>query len=136
MDVNITIKTKQFDENGQVDVIEINAKGTVYEKNNDTYIVYKEKEENLEVTNTIKISSDEVSIKKFGSTNSNMVFKKGKTDLIKYQTTHGIFIIENITNELSIKKESDSFTLININYNIKIMDLFKGRNEISIEIKK
>lgn len=136
MNVEIKINTKQYDDNGKQDSISMKAIGTMYEKNNDIYIVYKEKEEGQETTSTIKISKDEVNIKKFGNINSTMSFKNGKTDLVRYKTVQGLFIIENTTNDLIIDTSSDKLIKIGIDYNIKIMDLFKGRNKISIDIKK
>lgn len=135
MNVKINIETVQYDENKNKDLMSINAEGTMYEKNNDTYIVYKEKEDGLEITNTIKVSKDEITIKKFGSTNSTMKFKKGETDLVKYRTVHGLFIIENSTKELQISIDKDNIK-IKIEYNIKVMDLFNGTNEITINIRK
>lgn len=135
MNVKINIDTIQYDENGNKDVISVEAEGTLYEKNNDIYIIYKEKEEELEVTNTVKVSKDEISIKKFGSTNSTMKFKTGETDLVKYRTSHGLFIIENTTKDLKIDINQDNIK-IKIEYNIKVMDLFSGRNEITINVRK
>lgn len=135
MNVKISIKTKQYDENGNKDTINVIAEGTMYEKGIDTYIVYKEKEGELEVTNTIKISKDEVIIKKFGSTNSTMKFKKGECDVVKYRTLQGLFLIENNTKDLIINMDNGNIK-IRIDYDIKIMDLFKGRNEITIDVIK
>lgn len=135
MNVNINIETKQYDENKNTDVISTKVQGTMYEKNDTIYIVYKEKEGNLETTNTIKVSKDEISIKKFGSINSTMKFKVGETDKVRYKTQQGLFIIENTTKKLEININADLID-IQIDYNIKIMELFEGRNIISIKVLK
>ncbi|WP_264319140.1 DUF1934 domain-containing protein [Paraclostridium bifermentans] len=56
IDVNISMHTKQYDNLGNEDLIEVTSKGSMYEKNNDIYIVYKEEleEGSLHVTTTIK----------------------------------------------------------------------------------
>lgn len=135
LNVSINIQTKQYDENKNIDVININQKGTMYEKNGNIYIVYKEKEGELETTNTIKINQDEISIKKFGSINSTMRFKVGETDKVRYKTLQGLFIIENTTKKLNVDIKSDTID-IEIDYNIKIMELFEGRNVITIKVLK
>lgn len=138
MNAKINIVTKQYDEKGNTDTIRLNTVGDIYYKNNDIYVVYKEEEDGNKTTNTIKISENEVSIKKFGNTNSNMSFKKNEVNETKYRTPQGLFIIETKTKELKIDKNEEKFIKLDIDYNIKIMDLFKGRNKINIlvEIKE
>ena len=135
MESNIKIVTKQYDENNNVDTIEIEENAKVYDKNGYTYVVYKEVENGNSVTNTIKISQDEVSIKKFGSINSTMIFKKGYTDYIDYKTAYGLFKMNVYTTELSINKINKIYIDICIKYDMEIQNLFKGKNEISISIE-
>ena len=134
MEAKLNILTKQYDEFGNVDTIEANTKGKIFEKNNDIYVVYEESEEGQKVTTTLKISEDEVSIKKFGNINSLMVFKENHKHLTKYRTHQGLFIIETETNKLIIDKTEKNYIKLNIEYNINILDLFKGKNEINILI--
>lgn len=135
MDVKVNIRTKQYDNNGYVDIINLDTVANLYNKNNDIYIVYKEEIEGLKTTTTIKISDDEVSIKKFGNTNSNMILKEGYTHTNQYRTPQGIFVIETKTNKLDINKDINNSIKVNIEYDINIMDLFKGKNEIDINIQ-
>ncbi|HSQ88495.1 DUF1934 domain-containing protein [Romboutsia sp.] len=138
MNAKVNIVTKQYDENGKLDIIKLNTTADVYYKNNDIYVVYKEEEEGNKTTSTIKISENEVSIKRFGNTNSNMSFKKDNIDEIKYRTPQGLFIIETKTTKLKIDKNEEKCIKLDIDYDIKIMDLFKGKNKINIlvEIKE
>ena len=135
MEAKLNILTTQYDEVGSVDTIEVNTVGKLFEKNKDIYIVYDESEEGQKVKTTIKISDDEVSIKKFGNINSLMVFKEEYKHLTKYRTNQGLFIIETETNKLIIDKSENNYIQLNIEYNINILDLFKGKNEISILIE-
>lgn len=135
MDVKVNILTKQYDNNGYVDTINLDTVANLYNKNNDIYIVYKEEVEGLKTTTTIKISDDEVSIKKFGNTNSNIILKEGYTHTNHYRTPQGIFVIETKTNKLDINKDINNSIKLNIEYDIDIMDLFKGKNEIDINIQ-
>lgn len=138
MNAKLSIITKQYDEKGYVDTIKVNANADVYNKNNYTFVVYKEEEEGIKVTTTIKISEDEVSIKKFGNTNSVMILKKENNHISRYRTPQGLFIIETNTKKLNIDKSRENCIKINVEYDIKIMDLFQGRNviEITVETKK
>ena len=66
MNVKINISTIQYDEHSKIDTININTVGTLHEKNGDTYLMYKEKNEDVEVTTSIKISKELIAIKRFG----------------------------------------------------------------------
>ena len=135
MKANVNIITKQYDENSNVDTIKLNVVGETYNKNNDIYVVYKQTEEGHTTTSTIKICEEEVSIKQFGASNSTMIFKEGSSNITKYRTPQGMLIIETDTKKLIIDKSEENSIKININYDIKIMDMFQGRNEISILIE-
>ena len=135
MKVNVNIITKQYDENSNVDTIKLNVVGETYNKNNDIYVVYKQTEEGHTTTSTIKICEEEVSIKQFGASNSTMIFKEGSSNITRYRTPQGMLIIETDTKKLIIDKSEENRIKININYDIKIMDMFQGRNEISILIE-
>jgi uncharacterized beta-barrel protein YwiB (DUF1934 family) len=64
-----------------------------------------------------------------------MIFKEGSSNITKYRTPQGMLIIETDTKKLIIDKSEENRIKININYDIKIMDMFQGRNEISILIE-
>lgn len=132
MCVKINIKTTQYDNNGNKDIIKISSTGKLYEKNGEIYILYKEEETGI--SNTIKVSDNQVSIKRFGNINSNMVFKNGEKNITKYRMQQGIFLIETYTNNLHINIYKNKSMKIYIDYNIKIKDIFEGRNEVDIEI--
>lgn len=133
MDVNVSIKTTQYDNDGNRDFMDIKYLGKMYYKNNDTYIVYKEKEN--DITNTIKISGNQINIKRFGDSSSNMELEKGKKNITRYRIPQGVFLIETYTNDLNINLIDDKRMSINIDYNIKIGDMFEGRNKIEIYIE-
>jgi len=135
LEAKLKILTKQYDEFGNIDTIEVNNIGKIFEKNKDIYVVYEESEEGQKVTTTLKISDEEVSIKKFGNVNSLMVFKENHKYLTKYKTNQGLFAIETQTSKLIVDKSEKNYIKLNIEYNINILDLFKGRNEINILIE-
>ncbi|WP_286317155.1 DUF1934 domain-containing protein [Romboutsia ilealis] len=135
MEAKLKITTKQYDELEIVDTIEVNSIGKIFEKNKDIYVVYEETEEGQKITTTIKISDEEVSIKRFGNVNSLMVFKEKHKHLTKYKTNQGVFMIETETIKLIVDKSKKDYIKLNIEYNINISDLFNGKNEISMLIE-
>ncbi|CEQ16253.1 DUF1934 domain-containing protein [Paraclostridium sordellii] len=137
IDVNISMITKQYDNLGNEDIIEVLSNGKLYEKNDGIYVIYKEElEKNSDhVTTTIKISEKEILIKRFGLVNSNMKFILDKETTTLYKTPQGIFNIKINTNKLDIK-ETDKDIEIEIDYNMEILGLFKGVNIIKIKIEK
>lgn len=135
MEAKLKILTKQYDEVGTIDTIEVDTIGKIFEKNKDIYVVYEEIEEEQKITTTVRISDDEVSIKRFGNVNSLMIFKENHKNLTKYKTNQGLFVIETETNKLTIDKSKNNYIKLNIEYNINILDLFKGKNEINILIE-
>ena len=132
MEVKVNIHTIQYNEYGERNDIETKATGTLYNKNDHTYVIYKEKEDGVETTTSIKIEKDKVTIKRFGEINSTMIFKENQTINSNYATPQGMFVVETKTTKLDINME-ESIT-INVDYNIEIMDMFKGRNIIKIDI--
>ncbi len=134
MDININIETTQFNELGEKNIIKTNSNGTLYQKKDHKYIIYKEVEDGEETTTSVKIEADMVTIRRFGALNSTLRFKVGHVDISNYLTPQGAFVIENHTKELDIFEGED--ILIHIDYDIKIMDMFTGRNIINIEIKQ
>ena len=129
MEVKVNIHTIQYNEYGEKNDIKVEATGTLYEKNDNTYVVYKEKENDVETTTSIKIT-----IKRFGEINSTMTFRENQTINSNYTTPQGMFVVETKTTKLNINIEED--IIINVDYNIEIMDMFKGRNVIKIYIGK
>ncbi len=134
MKCRIKINTKQYDENGKSDKIETIHSGEFYNKNNEIYVVYKEKQEDKNITNTIKINEDMLSMIKYGSTTSTMIFKDNSKTTTKYKTSYGMFLIDILTNKLEIEKKENHIKVF-IEYNIDIKDLFTGKNEVSISIE-
>lgn len=132
MEVKINIHTIQYNEYGERNDIEVKATGTLYEKKDNTYVVYKEKEDGKETTTSIKIESDKVTIKRFGEINSTMVFKLNQTINSNYATPQGMFVVETKTTKLNIQNKED--IIIDIDYNIEITEMFRGRNIIKINI--
>lgn len=134
LEVKINIHTIQYNEYGERNDIKLNTTGTLYEKKDNTYVIYKEKEDGKETTTSIKIESDKVTIKRFGEINSTMIFKANQTINSNYATSQGMFVVETKTTKLNIEDKEN--IIIDVDYNIEIKDMFRGRNIIKINIYK
>ncbi len=134
MEVKVNIHTIQYNEYGEKNEIKVNATGTLYEKNDNTYVVYKEKENDIETTTSIKIENQRVTIKRFGEINSTMIFRENQTINSNYATPQGMFIVETKTNKLNINM-GENINIV-VDYTIEIKDMFRGRNKIKICICK
>lgn len=135
MSNKIIIKTKQYDVDGNMDTIELKAYGQIIEKNGSIYIKYNQKEEDMEVKNTIKISEDCIKVIKSGSVNSTMTFTKGNKHTNKYATPQGIFLIDTKVNDFKISNGEKKLE-VHLDYMIEIQNMFAGRNKIIIKVEK
>lgn len=135
MSNKIIIKTKQYDVDGNMDTIELKAYGQIIEKKGSIYIKYNQKEEDMEVKNTIKISEDCIKVIKFGSVNSTMTFTKGNKHTNKYATPQGIFLIDTKVNDFKISNGEKKLE-VHLDYMIEIQNMFAGRNKMIIKVEK
>lgn len=135
MSNKIIIKTKQYDADGNMDTIELKAYGQIIEKNGSIYIKYNQKEEDMEVKNTIKISEDCIKVIKTGSVNSTMTFTKGNKHTNKYVTPQGMFLIDTKVNDFKISNGEKKLE-VHLDYMIEIQEMFAGRNKMIIKVEK
>ena len=135
MSNKIIIKTKQYDVDGNMDTIELKAYGQIIEKNGSIYIKYNQKEEDMEVKNTIKISEDCIKVIKTGSVNSTMTFTKGNKHTNKYATPQGMFLIDTKVNDFKISNGEKKLE-VHLDYMIEIQEMFAGRNKMIIKVEK
>ena len=135
MSNKIIIKTKQYDVDGNMDTIELKAYGQIIEKKGSIYIKYNQKEEDMEVKNTIKISEDCIKVIKSGSVNSTMTFTKGNKHTNKYATPQGMFLIDTKVNDFKISNGEKKLE-VHLDYMIGIQNMFAGRNKMIIKVEK
>ena len=64
-----------------------------------------------------------------------MVFEKDKTHTTKYRTPYGLFNIETYTRYLSMTVDDSKPIKIDLDYDIKVNDIFSGRNKIVINVE-
>lgn len=123
---------------GEMNEIEMVTEGKRYEKNGATYLVYEETSlSGMEgSTTTLKIEGEErVSMKRFGSASSLMVFEKGKRHSTDYQTPFGNFRMEIKTTELKVDVAPGRRQgAIQIAYEMHIVGLAETSNELNLTL--
>lgn len=134
----ISIKGKTKQEDGPEDTVELITQGEMYKKSSSDYIIYNETEvSGLEgTTTTLKIDDGKVSIIRLGSTNSHMIFEKGRKNYNKYSTPYGDMSMMVYTEAINVDYNSEnSPTNIFVDYNIEIQGLLSSKNTLNIEVK-
>ena len=120
-----------------MDTIEVVSYGKLFRKNGKIYLTYNEKVENAEISNTVKISEKdgEVMIKKTGAVNSTMklVYNQKHTD--RYNLPMGAFLIDTYVRSMEIKEIEENSMDVFIDYDLEIVNIFKGRNKLKIEVR-
>lgn len=132
----IRIKGTQKDKSGEENQIELTTEGTIYDKGDNTYIVYEESEiSGMEgTTTTLKIEKDsKISMKRFGTNESSMIFEKGKRSNSIYHTSFGDFEMKIFTNKVDICLTEDKRSgKIDIGYDLVITGMVESTNQLNI----
>ncbi len=121
---------------GEEEKIELMTPGKFYKKGEAYFVVYEETEiSGMEgTTTTLKIESDQLRIIRFGTTSSNLIFKKGIKHSSMYKTVYGIFevIVEPSSIDIDVDENGGK---IEIDYNLRAGGMAQSTNSMCIEIK-
>lgn len=100
----ISVVSKQSDSEDDGDVIEVVTPGQFYKEDNCYYAIYEETEISgmKGTTTTLKIDEERFTLKRTGTTNTEMKFKKYERDLTLYNTPHGALDLTVDTKELKM----------------------------------
>lgn len=125
---------KSFD--GEENTIELVTEGKLYQKENALYLVYEESEiSGLEgCTTTLKVSKDRVSMRRFGTAHSEIIFEKGRRFSTNYHTPYGDFRMEILTKEMETNISDTNKGDITIEYNISLQGMIESKNRLNIRI--
>jgi len=134
IDIKSTIK--QID--GDVQTIEMVTEGEIYEKNNSIFLIYHESEvSGMEGSKTmLKISSDSITMTRFGSTNSKIDFDVNHPMESMYRTPYGDFEMKVNTELLEHKIDMDKLSgYIKVDYLLVLEHLSSSENHLEINIR-
>ena len=151
--VSLKIKSSQYSENlapsGEAfkreleleDTVEILTEGTMYSKDNATYITYEESvEAGLEDIRTmLKLTDSSLRIRRYGKDeddNSDMILQQGVLNITRYKIPQLASIdLEVYTNKLSGEINEEGYGSIEVDYKIKFDQYFSRRNLLEIEVQ-
>lgn len=134
-DVMITVDSRQEHPDQDAEVLNFMTEGTFYKKEGSYYISYSESPvTGLDgTTTTMKIASDSVTLIRFGSVSSLMVFEKGRRHTSGFNTEYGVIEVGvtarkldvdindlgghfNVEYILEVNNQITSFTTLNVRF--------------------
>ena len=134
---NIMLKIvgKQKSKNEE-EVIELITEGKYHKKGDTTYLVYKESELSgiVGCTTTLKITNENIKMKRFGPSTSEIEFEKGKRFNTYYNTPYGNVAMEILTRKIQNELKDDLTGSLAIEYDISLQGLVEGSNKLNIQI--
>ncbi len=152
--VNLRITSTQYIENlkpsGEAfrreleleDTMEILTEGTVYSRNNATYITYEEAEAlgTEDVRTLVKLEDGSIRIRKYARNEEDegmdMTLKPGILNITRYQIPMMPSInLEVYTNKLEDNLDEDGYGKVSVDYKIRFDKFFSRRNILEIEVK-
>ena len=152
--VNLRITSSQYIENlkpsGEAfrreleleDTMEILTEGTVYSKNNATYITYEEAEAlgTEDVRTLVKLEDGSIRIRKYARDEEDegmdMTLKPGILNITRYQIPMMPSVnLEVYTNKLEDNLDEDGYGKVSVDYKIRFDKFFSRRNILEIEVK-
>ena len=151
--VNLRITSTQYIENlkpsGEAfrreleleDSMEILTEGTVYSRNNATYITYEESEAagSEDVRTLFKLEDGSIRIRKYGRDDDDegmdMMLRPGILNITRYQIPMMASVnLEVYTNKLEDNLDEEGYGTVSVDYRIKFDKFFSRRNILEIEV--
>jgi uncharacterized beta-barrel protein YwiB (DUF1934 family) len=151
--VNLKITSTQYIENlkpsGEAfrreleleDSMEILTEGTVYSRNNATYITYEEAEAlgTEDIRTLFKLEDGSIRIRKYARDEEDegmdMTLKPGILNITRYQIPMMPSVnLEVYTNKLEENLDDEGYGKISVDYKIKFDKFFSRRNILEIEV--
>jgi uncharacterized beta-barrel protein YwiB (DUF1934 family) len=152
--VNLRITSTQYIENlkpsGEAfrreleleDTMEILTEGTMYSRNNATYITYEEAEAlgTEDVRTLVKLEEGSIRIRKYARDEEDegmdMTLKPGILNITRYQIPMMPSVnLEVYTNKLEDNLDEDGYGKVSVDYKIRFDKFFSRRNILEIEVK-
>ena len=152
--VNLKIRSTQYIENlkpsGEAfrreleleDSMEILTEGTMYSRNNATYIAYEEAEAlGMEDIRTLfKLEDGSIRIRKYGKDDDDegmdMTLTPGILNITRYQIPMMSSVnLEVYSNKLENDLDDEGYGTVSVDYRIRFDKFFSRRNILEIEVK-
>jgi len=136
--IRIKLVTEIRDGAGRKELLTIEEEGTLYSKEDATFLAYKEMMENVgQISNIIKIKGDEVSIMRSGGVSMRQTYRKGATTSGSYQSPYGMMEMVAKTENIDFTNRTDSRKAkLILSYQLQMQDEWVGRHRLTFMIEK
>lgn len=133
----ISVKGTQKNIRDESDTIELITEGNFYMKGNTFYVTYNETElSGMDgTTTTLKISDDAVTLMRFGSNRSKMVFQKNKRHQSDYFTPYGKVLLGVEPSDIYVNMDEKGGELI-IKYALDLDNEVVSNNELHLKVRE
>lgn len=133
--VMITVDSKQEHPEQETDFMNFMTEGTLCEKGNNLYLTYSESEVTglNGTTTTLKIADKSVTLMRFGSVNSLMLFEKGRRHLSGFKTEHGVIEIGVTAGKVDVDM-NDKGGHINVEYVLEVDNKVTSYTTLGIKV--
>lgn len=131
----ISVKGTQKNDQNESDTIELITEGNFYIKGNTFYVVYEESElSGMDgTTTTLKITEDKVTLLRFGTNKSKMVFEKNKRYESDYDTPYGKILLGILPTDVKVAM-SEAGGEITIKYALDLNNKTVSDNELYLKV--
>lgn len=135
-DVIISLVGNQ-DNDGEKDSVEFITEGRFYRKGDDYYVTYRESElTGMDgTTTTLKVQGKKLTIIRFGTNNTQMIFEKGRRHVCCYDTAYGVISIGVQANNISVDINENGGEIC-ADYNIDVDNSLVGKNDFKMQIRE
>ena len=135
--VTLFIRGEQYFDDVDPDATELVTEGTLELMEEGLRLTYQETSlTGMEgTTTTFEITGPQVTLRRAGTVNSQMVFEEGRQHTSLYETPYGELSVDIQTSALRHNR-SDRGGLLEIRYSIAVEHTVTGRNSFKIRVKR
>ncbi len=134
-DVLITLVGTQ-ENDGDKDKIELVTEGSMYKKGDAYYIKYKESElTGMDgTTTTVKLQGKKVTILRFGTNNTQLIFEKGMHHVCCYDTPYGGISVGVWAQDVKVEFDDNGGEIF-ADYSIDVDNNSVGKNNFHMKVR-
>ena len=136
--IRLKLVTEIRDGAGRKELLTIEEEGTLYSKEDATFLAYKEMMENVgQISNVIKIKDGEDSIMRSGGVSMRQTYRKGAITSGSYQSPYGMMEMVAKTENIDFTNRTDSRKAkLILSYQLQMQGEWVGRHRLTFMIEK
>ena len=139
MDKNVIVSVKglRSDACEEAGCIELVTEGKYYKRNGIYFLSYNESPiTGMEGTTTVlEFQEGKVTLMRFGTTSSQLVFERGQKHVSYYDTAYGVFTVGVFANEVDVRL-NDSGGDVNVAYSLEVDNKAASTNDFYMHIRE